>query len=126
MADIFGKMDKLFRHEPVADPPPAVVLHRFMVSDPDYAPLVKKIALEVRGDDLVYRIWQAIVPQMSERPWDVRTYTHPGSIEDPHPLVEKLMEAESWSREQAEQALELIELQGRVEQVAAQYGVELD
>lgn len=121
--DLFEAMNYLFtkRTYPFDDYPSAFIMHRFLASDMDYA-LACGEAAKIRDDQMVFAWWRAILPQGRGAPFF--TYTAPKKRAAAEELVERLMGLYCYTREQAEEAIDLLRELGHAEDMHAYFGVE--
>ena len=119
--DLFGKIDALFKNEPIDDPPPAYMLNRFLSSDVDLAPWASVIVTHVQDDYLTYEIWREIIPpDPSGAPF--LGYGAPTKPED-NALVEAVMDRYNYNRRRSEQAVEIYELLDLKAELAKRLGI---
>lgn len=124
MSDLFKNIDKLYTKEPIEDPSSDFILHRFLASRQEYAEFVKEISLNIRDSDMVWALWQKMLPKAPRSP----CLKYPAAKKE-HPddsFIEGLMGRFGWSIHEAREYAELIDMAGQTEEVANYYGIELE
>lgn len=122
---IFDKLDNLYTSKDLEGSPPSPwIMHRFLASQPDLALVARELNRTplIADSEKVYHIWDTIIPPVANSPYF--PYIAPSSKDQPEKLVRALMEAENYSRQEAEDALEILSMQGRVGDLADELGVE--
>lgn len=123
--DIFYALDAMFGGKDLSQYPSPWILQRFLASDPDFARAASEIQNEIRGPEETFKVWQALVRPMGLRKAPRLYYVGPKKGKAPPPLVEGLMNRMHVSRQVAEQMVELLIMQGKESEAAAELGVYL-
>ena len=124
--DIFYALDCMFRGQLPKKFPSPWILHRFLAWDKDYAKAAKEVQANVDFADDMFKVWMALVrPQRLRRAPRLK-YVGPKNQPSAKGLVAALMSRKKVRREVAEQMAELIELQGKADEVRKEFGVDPD
>lgn len=122
--DLFGWLDALWTKAQPEGTPPTYVMHRFLASDPDLAPVARLLQNTVREPELVFRAWQGVLPR--DRGAPRLSYIVAKKPPAEEAVVERLRTVMGESRRSAEQILEIVKLCGKAKTRAlyAELGVE--
>lgn len=120
--DVFAQIDQLFRHEPVVGEVNTFVLHRFLASDPAWAPAAKMLGNSIRDDSMITAIWAISLPKMRKSP--IFKYPAPKKAPDAEALIKKMAEVENFSLLEAEENVQSLERLGLKERALAHYGID--
>jgi hypothetical protein len=124
---LFDKIDALFKgkHPTELDSiPNFYIIHRFLASDKDYALVVRNIGHKIRGDDILWQFWRAVVPRVSKSPY--LKYPAPGKPGAATDLAQRLANRRAMSRLEAEQTIDLFDEMGKKQDLANYLGIELN
>lgn len=114
----------LYKHEKLERPPSMFVVHRFLASDRDLAPVAKVFNLNIRDDAMAWQTWRAVLPRQPKAPY--LKYPAPGKAGKPSELVARAMEVFGWNRHTAQENINIIELAGQLDDFANRLGIELE
>lgn len=120
--DLFDAIRKLFRKEPIKDPPSDFMLHRFLASQRDFAPFCAEINLYIKNRELTWGIWKAALPKAASAPY--LPYPAPKKQYPDDPFIEGLMEELGVGLLEAQEIAEIVELEGKTQEVANYYGID--
>lgn len=120
--DLFAWMDALYSKTRLDGTPPMYMIHRFLASDQACASAARYLQLQVRDADLLFRVWQGLLPKGKAAPRF--SYSAPKKAPAAEELVLRIMAVEHERRAVAEQILELLHLAGKLDEAYQYYGVE--
>lgn len=119
--DLFGWIKALWTKEQPDGTPPTYMMHRFLASEQDLADVARWLQLEVREPALVFRTWQAMLPRGSAAPRF--SYVAPKKPPAEEELVSRMKEVLAESRTTVEQMIEVVKMQGRLNDLYVEFGV---
>jgi len=119
--DLFGWLDALFTKTRPEGSPPTFMMHRFLASDRDFAPVARALQMEVREPDLVFGVWQALLPEGSGAPR--LAYVVPKKGAEEEALITRMRTVLSESRTTCEKMFEIAKLAGRELDLYEELGV---
>jgi len=122
-SNLFANLDALWTKRAMRRPP-MYVMHRFLASDPDLAIAARYLQQDLRGDDILFRVWQGILPRGREAPR--LYYVAPKKPPQEEALVAEMMRVLSERREVVEEMVEILRLAGREDDLYPYFGVEPD
>jgi hypothetical protein len=118
--DLFGWLDALFTKVRPEGTPPTFMMHRFLASERDFAPVCRALQVEVRDPALVFGVWQALLPK--DRGAPRMSYVWPKKGADEEELVTRMKSVLSESRFTCEQMLSLVQLAGKEKALYEEFG----
>ncbi len=120
-ADIFKQMDQLFRNQTPEGEIHTFALHRFLASDPAFAPIAMELS-RIWDDKMVVEIWRTALPRSAKAPFF--KYAGPRKAPAPADIVRKIADVEGYTLAEAEEVFLLLEVAGRADEVFAYYGID--
>lgn len=121
--DLFGWLNALFTKESPEGTPPTFMMHRFLASERDFAPVARALQYEVRDPALVFGVWQAMLPHDRSAPR--LSYVWPKKGADEEELVGRMKSVLSESRPTCEAMLSIIQLAGREKELYEEFGLKV-
>lgn len=119
--DIFSQIGQLFRNQTPDGDVQVFVLHRFLASDPTFAPFAKELA-PFYDDKMIVEIWRSSLPFLAKAPY--LKYPAPKKVPAPDDLVRKVADVHCYTYGEAEEVVDLLHKMGRLDEAIAFYGVE--
>lgn len=120
--DLFGWLNAMFTKARPAGTPPTYMMHRFLASDRDLAPAARWLQLQVREPDLVFRVWQGLLPK--ERGAPRFQYVAAKKPPKEEALVTRLCSVLAESRRTVEAMLEVVKAAGQLSELYDELGME--
>lgn len=119
--DLFGWLGACWTKERPDGTPPTFMMHRFLASEQDLAPVCRTLQVEVRDPHLVFGCWQAMLPE--DRGAPRLQYVWPKKGADEEELISRMKKALSESRLTCERMLSIIRLAGKEKALFAEFGL---
>lgn len=118
--DLIKALDRLFTKKPVDNPPSMFVVNRFLSWRPEFAPYASVIS-HLKDQAMAWEVWRTALPKGKAPRLG---YPAPKRTPAADGLVEALMLRTHLSRPQAEEAVDIMEAGGVLEEMQLSYGVE--
>ena len=109
--DLFVAIKSLWTKERLEGMPPTFIMHRFLASDRDLAPVAKDLQKSIKGsegDAMRIQVWRGILPKGRDSPR--LSYVAPKKRPSEDKLTTKMMEVLSARREVVEEMIELFKI----------------
>ena len=119
--DLFAWINAIFDKTRPEGTPPTFMMHRFLASEKDYAPVCRALQTDVRDPHLVFGTWQALLPQGRAPRF---TYVWPKKGAEEEELVTRMKSVLSESRRTCEAMLAIVQLAGRERELYQEFGIQ--
>lgn len=119
--DLFHQMDTLFRNKTPEGAVHVFVLHRFLASDPTFAPVAKEFS-QIWDDSMVVEMWRTCLPRSTKAPR--LRYPAPKKLAASSELVTKLAAIENCTLLEAEEAVLMFDQMKLHTAALTYYGIE--
>lgn len=123
LTNLFTWIDALWDKSRPEGTPPIYMMHRFLASDKDLAIAARYLQQDIRRlPDIVFRIWQGMLPKGKAAPRF--SYVAPKKPPEEDALVKRMMSVLGERRAVVEEMLSLAECAGSVMELYKHFGVE--
>lgn len=119
--DLFGWLDSLFNKSKPEGAPPTFMMHRFLVSDRDFAPAARVLQVNIRDPYLVWGTWQAMLPKGRGAPRLQYAAAKKPPAEEA--LVARMRQVLPESRHSIETMIAIVKAAGREAELYTEFGV---
>jgi hypothetical protein len=119
--DVFGWLDALWNKQHPPGTPPVYMMHRFLASDVEFAQVARELALTIREAELVFGVWQALLPQAAKAPR--LAYAAAKKPPAAEALVARLQVVLCAGRAEAEAAVAMVRSAGQLAALYAECGL---
>lgn len=120
--DLFGWIGALFSKKKHNGTPPTFMIHRFLASDRELANACRVLQRDVREPDLVFSVWQGLLPELDRTPRFA--YVAPKKPPAEEALVARMKTVLAESRQHVEEMISVVTLTGRVHELYAEFGID--
>lgn len=119
-ADIFSQIEDLFRGQTPVGEVSVFSLHRFLASDPTFAPIAKEFS-RLYDSKMAVECWRMILGKMSPRYFK---YAGPKKPAAPEALVVKYADSNTRTLMEAEEEVAMLIQMGKLDDLLAFYGID--
>ena len=120
--DLFLWIDALWNKKQLEGTFPAYVAHRFLASDRDMAQYARELQLRVREPNLIFKIWQGVLPKGRGAP--KLQYVAAKKPPAAEALIAKIQQVNSERRDVVEAMVGIVAESGLLSDLYWEYGIE--
>lgn len=119
--DLFGWMDAIWTKAKPEGTAPTYMMHRFLASDRDFAQVARTLQMQVREPNLIFAVWQALLPKGRSAPRLQYVVAKKPPAEEA--LVTRMREVLHESRGTVESIIAIVRLAGREQALYDEFGI---